>query len=91
MTGEYETPGCSIREVTITGTHKGEYCGVQPMGKAIRIELAAFYVFGTGKDMGKLVGERVYAFQTLGLAIATSPFFGSDGGITSCSTITTDA
>jgi predicted ester cyclase len=60
VTGEYDTPGCSIREVTITGTHQGEYCGVQPTGKPISFELAAFYIFGTGNNAGKLIAERIY-------------------------------
>jgi predicted ester cyclase len=60
VTNEYDTPGCSIREVTITGTHQGEYCGVQPTGKPISFELAAFYIFGTGENIGKLIAERIY-------------------------------
>lgn len=60
VTHEYDTPGCSIREVTITGTHQGEYCGVQPQGRPISFELAAFYIFGTGDTAGKLVAERIY-------------------------------
>lgn len=60
VTNEYDTPGCSIREVTITGTHQGEYCGVQPTGKPISFELAAFYIFGTGANAGKLIAERIY-------------------------------
>jgi predicted ester cyclase len=60
VTAEYDTPGCSIREVTITGTHQGEYCGVQPTGKPISFELAAFYIFGTGDTAGKLIAERIY-------------------------------
>lgn len=60
VTGEYDTPGCSIREVTITGTHQGEYCGVQPTGQPISFELAAFYIFGTGDQAGKLLAERIY-------------------------------
>ena len=27
---EYDVPGCSIREVVISGTHKGEFAGVKP-------------------------------------------------------------
>ncbi len=60
VTAEYDTPGCSIREVTISGTHKGEYCGVPASGRFVRIELAGFYLFGTGEDADKLVAERIY-------------------------------
>jgi steroid delta-isomerase-like uncharacterized protein len=60
VTGEYDTPGCSVRELTITGTHQGEYCGVPARGRPVRIELAAFYLFGTGTDAGKLMAERIY-------------------------------
>ena len=60
VTGEYDTPGCSIREVTITGTHRGEYCGVAGSGNLVSIEIACFFIFDTGSNPGKLVAERVY-------------------------------
>jgi len=60
VTGEYDTQGCLIREVTITGTHQGEYCGVPASGKPVCVELAAFYLFGTGENVDKLVAERIY-------------------------------
>ena len=61
VTSEYDVPGCSIREVVITGTHKGEFAGVKPLGNAIRIEMASFYSFDPGT--GKLVSERIYYDQ----------------------------
>lgn len=60
VTGEYDSPGCSIREVTITGTHKGEYCGLPGSGNKVSFELAAFYIFGDGDEAGKLLAERIY-------------------------------
>ena len=60
VTGEYDTPGCSIREVTISGTHQGEYSGVPASGRGVEFELAAFYLFGEGENAGKLLSERIY-------------------------------
>ena len=60
VTQEYDVPGCSIREVTIIGTHQGEYCGVPASGNSLRFELAAFYIFDTEDDSGKLLAERIY-------------------------------
>jgi len=47
--------------VVVTGTHKGKFAGVQPLGNAIRIEMAAFYSFDEGS--GKLISERIYYDQ----------------------------
>ena len=60
VTGEYDTPGCSIREVKISGTHQGDYLGIPGSGKPMRIDLAAFFLFGTGADASRLVAERIY-------------------------------
>jgi steroid delta-isomerase-like uncharacterized protein len=57
----YDVPGCSIREVVITGTHAGEFAGVKPLGNALRIEMAAFYTFDA--ESGKLISERIYYDQ----------------------------
>jgi steroid delta-isomerase-like uncharacterized protein len=60
VTGEYDTLGCSIREVTISGTHLGDYLGVPASGHRVTFELAAFYLFGSGDNTAKLVCERIY-------------------------------
>jgi steroid delta-isomerase-like uncharacterized protein len=60
VTGEYDTPGCSIREVTITGTHHGEFAGMPASGNPTRIEAATFFIFGADDDSDKLLAERVY-------------------------------
>lgn len=62
---EYDVPSCSIREVVITGTHTGEFLGLQPLGNKIRGELAAFYLFN--EDCTRLIAERIY-YDQAGLA-----------------------
>lgn len=49
-----------IGEVTLSGTHKGEYCGIPASGRTVTIELAAFFEFGDGEQAGKIVCERIY-------------------------------
>ena len=63
---EHDVPGCSIREVVLTGTHQGDFAGVKPLGNAIRVEMAVFYAFDAGS--GKLISERVYYDQASLLA-----------------------
>jgi hypothetical protein len=57
---EYDVPGCSIREVTILGTHRGDWCGLEGSGRAVKFHLAAMFLFGTGENSGKLRAERIY-------------------------------
>ena len=63
---EYDVPGCSIREVVLTGTHQGEFAGVKPLGNKISIEIAGFYTFDA--ESGKLISERIYYDQASVLA-----------------------
>jgi len=58
---EYDFPGCTILEVVITGTHKGDFVGVRPLGNAVRIAMAAFYTFDETSE--KLISERIYFDQ----------------------------
>jgi predicted ester cyclase len=58
---EYDVPGCSIREVVISGTHTGDYLGLPPLGNKVRGEMAAFYLFND--DSTKLIAERIYYDQ----------------------------
>jgi steroid delta-isomerase-like uncharacterized protein len=62
---EYDVPGCSIREVVISGTHKGEFAGVKPLGNTVRIEMAAFYTFDAASE--KLIAEKIYYDQASAL------------------------
>ena len=58
--GEYDMPGCSVRQVAISGTPKGDGCGIPGTGRHVRWQLAGFFPFGTGQQAGKLLAERIY-------------------------------
>ena len=58
--GAYDAPGCSVREITVMGTHKGDWCGVAGTGRHVKFHVAVLYLFGTGDASGKLLAERLY-------------------------------
>lgn len=58
--GEYDSRGCSVREMTIEGTHKGEWCGVAATGRRAKFHLVVLYLFGKGSASGKVAAERIY-------------------------------
>lgn len=53
----WDVPGCSVREIVVTGTHTGEYFGVTGSGRRVRAEMACFFEFDAA---GRLQTERVY-------------------------------
>ena len=55
---EQDVPGVSIREVQITGTHSGEYCGMQATGRRVSVGLMGLFLFD--KATGHLNAERIY-------------------------------
>jgi predicted ester cyclase len=58
--GEYDLQGCSVREMTIQGTHKGQWCGVPGTGRRAKFHVLVLYLFGKGNNSGKLLAERIY-------------------------------
>jgi predicted ester cyclase len=61
VVSEFDVPGCSIREIVLGGTHRGDYFGVPPLGHEIRVEIACFFTCDAAS--GKLLGERIYFDQ----------------------------
>jgi predicted ester cyclase len=57
---ESDAPGCSLREVTLSGTHKGDWCGLAGTGRKVKFHLAGVFLFGSGEQAGKIVAERIY-------------------------------
>ena len=57
VTKGWDAPGCSVREIVITGTHIGEYFGLPGGGRKVKIEMACFFEFD---ESGRLRTERVY-------------------------------
>jgi predicted ester cyclase len=60
--GECDSPGCSVREITVQGTHRGEWCGIAATGRRVKFHVAVLYLFG--KDTSaKLLAERLLLRQ----------------------------
>ena len=57
---EYDALGCSVREITVEGTHKGEWCGVAGTGRRVKFHVVVLYLFGKNNTSGKLLAERIY-------------------------------
>lgn len=49
--------GCSVREIVITGTHRGDYFGIPGSGHRVCVQMACIFEFD---DAGRLATERVY-------------------------------
>jgi predicted ester cyclase len=58
--GEYDSLGCSVREIAVQGTHKGEWCGVAGTGRRVKFHVCVLYLFGKNDTSGKLLEERLY-------------------------------
>jgi predicted ester cyclase len=58
--GEYDSPGCSVREVTIAGTHSGEWCGVPGTGRRVKFHLLGLFLFAPEENGKKILAERIY-------------------------------
>ena len=59
-----DLPGCTVCEGVLTGTHLGEYMGIQPRANPIRIDITTYYFFDEKTE--KLVAQRMY-FDQAGL------------------------
>lgn len=55
---QHDIPSVSVLEVQITGTHQGEYCGIQATGRRVSFALMAYFLFD--KTTGHLNAERIY-------------------------------
>jgi len=58
---QHDLPGCTVCEGVLTGTHLGEYMGIQPRGNPIRMDLTTYYFFDEKTE--KLVAQRMYFDQ----------------------------
>ena len=59
ITSEADSLGVSAIEVSMEGTHRAEFMGIEPTGIRVAFEASAFFVFDRTEPR-KLVCERVY-------------------------------
>lgn len=59
-TAQYDVPGTTIVEATVTATHGAEYYGIPASGLPVVVELVGIFVVGEGENAGKIVCERAY-------------------------------
>ena len=45
ISGGFDVPGCSVREIVITGTHLGVYHGFKASGRPVQFGCACFFLF----------------------------------------------
>ena len=55
---QHDIASVSVLEVQITGTHEGEYCGIQATGRRVSVAIMAYFLFH--KTTGHLNAERIY-------------------------------
>ena len=56
-----DLPGCTVCEGVLTGTHLGEYMGIQPRANPIRVDITTYYFFDEKTE--RLVAQRMYFDQ----------------------------
>ena len=57
ITGGFDVPGYSVREIVLAGTHLGEYHGLKPSGRPVRFGCACFFIFD---EQSRLATLRCY-------------------------------
>lgn len=59
VTHSYDVPGCSLREMTASGTHSADFAGIPASGRHVVWEAIALYIFDD-EEPDKMIGERAY-------------------------------
>jgi steroid delta-isomerase-like uncharacterized protein len=55
---QHDTPGVTVVEGYVTGTHSAEFAGVPASGRFISFPFCGLYIFGD--DPSRLIAERAY-------------------------------